>query len=44
MLDKIEIQDIAKLFLDSKNLPVIIPGNVTMPEDEEDNKYRQYIC
>lgn len=43
MLNEIEIHDIAKLFLCSKNLPIITPGKVIMPEDEKDEKYRQYM-
>lgn len=43
MLSKVKIHNIAKLFLDSKNLPVIAPGKVTMLEDEENEKYRQYM-
>jgi hypothetical protein len=42
MLTREEIHDIAKLYLDNNNFPIIGPGMVTMPWEDDDPETSEY--
>lgn len=43
MLTKEEIHNIAKSYLDSKNYPIITPGDVEMPWEDNDPETSKYF-